>query len=81
MITVTVGEQEPQEKPFPKLMISDLGQIILATGTNDEAERPDLIVGILLHSNGYNIGDNGFTKCWAASAFTDYNGHITLQNA
>ena len=79
MIKVTVGEQKTQEKiPFPKLMISDLGQIILATSVNEE--REDLLVGTLIISNGYSIGGDGFTQAWCRSSFTDFNEPITLQN-
>ena len=84
MITVTLGEAKTQKKPFPKLMISNLGQIILAIETNDTNEkenRADLIVGVLIVSNGYPIGGNGFTKAWDGNCFTDYNDPITIQNA
>lgn len=80
-IKVTLGKEKTQEKPFPKLMISDLGQVILAIGQNNEDERPDLIVGVLVHSNGYEILGNGFTKNWHGDSFIDYNEPITIQNA
>jgi hypothetical protein len=79
MITVTVGEQKTQEKPFPKVMISDLGQIILAI--EPSIGREDLLTGYLLKSNGYPIGENGFTKNWSREKFTDFNDPITIQNA
>lgn len=78
MIKVTLGE-ELKEKPFPKLMISELGQIIYAVKVNEE--RDDLIVGFLFHSNGYGIGGHGFSEKWARSSFIDYNNAITIQNA
>ena len=81
MITVTLGEAKTQEKPFPKLMISNLGQIILAIGTNEKENSANLIVGVLIVSNGYPIGGNAFTKAWDGRSFTDYNEPITIQNA
>lgn len=78
MIEVTLSEEKrTKDKPFPKLMISDLGQVIIALSLNVER---DTLVGFLIKSNGYEIGGNGFTEGWCKSSFTDYNGSVTIQN-
>lgn len=78
-IKVTLGEAKTQEeKPFPKLMISDLGQIFYMVGVNED--RDDLLIGVEIHSNGYFIGGNGISKNMARALFKDYNEPITLQN-
>ena len=76
MITVTLGEAKPQEKPFPKLMIS-----ALSPNTKD-----DLVLflsekcGVKLSgSGGTIIGE--YSKDWWMEYFTDYNEPITIQNA
>ena len=80
MINVTLGEVKTQEeKPFPKLMISEVGQIFYMVEVNPN--RSDLLVGFQLHSNGFSIGGNGFSKRMSRSSFTDYNEPITIQNA
>jgi hypothetical protein len=78
-ITITVGEPKTQEvKPFPKLMISKIGQILYAQCLNPNDERS--IVGMLIHTNGYAIDEYNFSQYWCAYSFTDYNQPITLQN-
>jgi hypothetical protein len=74
MITVTVGEQKPQEKPFPKLMISsDFKEIVFFI----ESEY-----GVMITYSG--DGPDRRKQCHAGynmEFFTDYNEPITLQNA
>jgi hypothetical protein len=71
---VKVNEKEEYE--FPKLMISDLGQIILAYS---ESEDGKLLSGVLLVSNGYSI--NGcYTERWCADSFKDFNGSVEISN-
>lgn len=80
MINVTIGESKTQsEKPFPKLMTSELGQILYAFGLNES--RSDLIVGVLLRTNGYAIGKFNYSESWSRHNFTDFNELITIQNA
>jgi hypothetical protein len=71
---VKVNEKEKSE--FPKLMISDLGQIILAYS---ESEDGKLLSGVLLVSNGYSIG-RCYSETWAAHLFKDFNGSVEISN-
>lgn len=79
MIKVTLGasEETPKEKPFPKLMKSPVGTIvlfytkytgILLVAKDDEDGRP-LLVRIAEPYTNLDI-----------SRFTDYNEPITIQN-
>lgn len=73
-INVTLGEVKTQEvKPFPKLMKSADGLIVLFTKA---------ITGTVIYaptSNTEPLGHHSTT--WNPDAFTDYNEPITLQNA
>jgi hypothetical protein len=74
MIKVTIGESKPQEKSFPKLMI-----------TTDNTR----IVFFVSNRRGVQInGEKAFfdkfvhySDNWAMELFTDYNEPITIQNA
>ena len=74
MIKVTVGEQKTQsEKPFPKLMKSYKGTIVLF-------HKPTY--GFVLKAG--DDTNNSLTTTpdgWLMGDFTDYNEPITLQNA
>lgn len=74
MITVKTTTREKQEpKPFPKLMISDNGNIVLFT-------EPDFGTLIVASSTiGEEIGY--YHESWDTEVFTDYNEPITIQNA
>lgn len=63
---------------FPKLMISDLGQIFWMIKVNEQ--RDDLLVGFEIYHNGYSIGGVGFSKNMRRDIFTDFHGSITLKN-
>lgn len=63
------------QKPFPKLMISSLGQIILAHGISEDG----LLMGILLKSNGYEIASH-YSKNWHTPMFEDFEGSVILSN-
>ena len=68
MINVTLGEVKTQEeKPFPKLMISDSGIIVYFTSNR---------CGIAL--NDELLTD--YSEEWNMQFFTDYNEPVTLQN-
>ncbi len=76
MINVTLGEAKPQEKPFPKLMISCDGrepEWIIEVHKKDEKV-------IAIHRAGLYKGDIA-TEFELNNEFTDYNEPITLQNA
>lgn len=79
MIKVTLGEKPKEEKPFPKLMKSESGQIFYAIMVNKE--RDDLIVGFLLHADGYPVGEYGFSERLGRHLLSDFDSPITLQNA
>jgi hypothetical protein len=79
MVNVTLGEVKPQEKPFPKLMISDLGQIFYMLGINPD--KKECLIGFQIHSNGYPVTVDGYSRFMVRAKFTDYNEPITLQNA
>ena len=74
MITVKKTTEKKQEpKPFPKLMISETGNIVLFS-------EPDFGTLIVPSSTiGKEIGY--WQKSWATEFFTDYNEPITIQNA
>jgi hypothetical protein len=75
MIKVTVGEQNTQsEKPFPKLMNSKGGRIVVMINCNDM-----ICEGFQLN-NAYGEEPH-FSRCFIEEDFTDYNEPITLQNA
>ena len=65
---------DKKELPFPKLMISRYGRIILATSA-----RGNEIRGILMYEK---VTDDVCpilqADCWAADVFTDFYGSITL---
>jgi hypothetical protein len=74
MIKVTIGESKTQEKPFPKLMKSNLsGDLCLVF----ENESKDGYIGLNL--TGKHAGIVGFR--FVAKNCTDYNEPITIQNA
>jgi hypothetical protein len=76
MINVTLGEVEPQEKFFPKLM--------KGKKDNDVVLFYSEKTGIVIHKDSaasafYSFGS--YRTDWVMSAFVDYNEPITLQNA
>ncbi len=64
MINVLTSINLPKPKPFPKLMKSELGQIIYAV-----LENEDHLTGFLIESNGYAAGRFGFSESWDKRAF------------
>jgi len=65
-----------QNIEFPKLMISSLGQIVLALGPNNTDDR--LLRVVMLYDNNYPIGDI-YTKNFSKQ-LEDYHGEIILSN-
>ena len=73
MVQTTINtNQNSRSLPYPKLMISESGTIVLF--------KESAIGVVLLEGNSgfYKIGDNHFT--WDMNAFKDYYEVITLQN-
>ena len=72
MVHTTINtNQNSRSLPYPKLMISDKGTIVLFT---------DRAIGVVLlqGSSIYNIGF--YSATWDFTAFSDYYESITLQN-
>jgi hypothetical protein len=72
MVQTTINtNQNSRSLPYPKLMISDKGTIVLFS---------DRAIGVVLleGSSIYKIGFHSFT--WDLTAFSDYYEAITLQN-
>ena len=73
MITVKTTTEKQEPKPFPKLMISENGNIVLFS-------EPDFGTLIVPSSTiGKEIGY--WHESWDTEVFTDYNEPITIQNA
>jgi hypothetical protein len=72
MITVTLGEAKPQEKPFPKLMISDSGDVFYMVREK---------YGLPLTGSGWGFHQKEFADFSTYHlTFTDYNEPVTIQN-
>ena len=72
-IKVTIGESKTQEeKPFPKLMSTEYGTIVLMVKYG---------CGVVVHERSYCYGVGHYSEHWQPKSFTDYNEPITLQNA
>jgi hypothetical protein len=72
MVKTTINNnQNSRSLPYPKLMISDKGTIVLFS---------DRAIGVVLLEgfSNYKIGEHHFT--WDTTAFSDYYEAITLQN-
>ena len=69
--TAILTNQNSRSLPYPKLMISDKGTIVLFT---DRAKGMVLLEG----NSSYKLGD--YSNTWDLTAFSDYYEAITLQN-
>ena len=78
MIQVKINEreQEPQQKPFPKLMI-----------TTSDSNVKDRIILFTSETHGVVINVGSLSSCyageygeWNSNVFVDYNEPITIQN-
>jgi hypothetical protein len=69
--TAILTNQNSRSLPYPKLMISESGTIVLFK---------DRSVGVVLikGTSTYEIGH--YSNTWDFTAFTDFNASITLQN-
>jgi hypothetical protein len=66
-------------KEFPKIMVSTVGQIVLAIGPNEDKEGAMKIV--MLDDNGYPINNTGYTEMFDSKSLKDYKGSITISNS
>lgn len=68
----TTIKEHKQEKPFPKLMVSDTGVIVLFS---------DEINGVVIYDDtaSFVIGEHN-TNFWDMYEFKDFHGTITLEN-
>ena len=69
--TAILTNQNSRSLPYPKLMLSESGTIVL---------MKDRSVGVVLikGTSTYEIGF--YSNTWDITAFSDYNESITLQN-
>ena len=77
MITETriVGEPAPEPKPFPKLMRSHRGQVILFMGPNQ---------GVVVKAGSHTVWPVGdYSTKWVMTEFTDLptNEEVVLRNS
>lgn len=70
---VTV-EENKMELDYPKLMISDNGQIIMALGENEAN-----LIGVMIKSNGYPFCGGSYSENISKPAFKDFHGTITIE--
>ncbi len=73
MKSVVNVENAKAEKPFPKLMISESGRIVLFSklGCGTVLREPEV-------ETAYSIGH--YSDTWSLTKFTDFNGTVTLSN-
>jgi hypothetical protein len=72
-----VTVKEKTELGYPKLMISDVGQIIMALSDNQNDE--DCIIGVMIKSNGYPFCGTMYSENISKSKFVEFNGTITIE--
>ena len=70
-IEVNVKDQEKQESEFPKLMVSELGKIVLFTSKS---------VGTLIVPSSADKKVGHYCESWCEDVFTDFHGSVTLSN-
>ncbi len=71
MKSIVTDKPVPDEKPFPKLMISRLDGIIVLM----EKDYTGMVVG-----NPNSIHPLGHFDEWSDTGFTDYTGTVKLSN-
>ena len=72
MIVKQVEEMKQPVKPYPKLMISKSGNVVLFSS-------PKVGVAILVENDGpYTVGEH--IEDWVQEEFTDYTGKLELSN-
>jgi len=70
MITTRKNSEAPVEH-FPKLMISDMGTVVLFTEED---------MGTVVHKGDGNMRVGEFSETWYADAFEDFKGIVELKN-
>ncbi|MCP4182301.1 MAG: hypothetical protein GY761_03155 [Hyphomicrobiales bacterium] len=72
MKSIVRDEPEPNGKPFPKLMISKVTDVIMLMTSEDTGT-------VVARSDGDNqLGY--YNTMWDAKNFTDFTGSVTLSN-
>jgi hypothetical protein len=73
---IEVTESENEEETFPSLMISDMNQVILATGRDEHGN----LIGTNVNGKGFSIGY--YSVKWCEEDFThcDNKKVIELRN-
>ena len=74
MINVKLHKSEISSKPFPKLMISSNGRIVIFYKDRE---------GVVVKQSALpdSLPTGFYSESWDMSYFADYNEPITLQNA
>lgn len=68
---ITTTNKEDVEIPFPKLMLSDTGNLVWLSKENCGM--------VVKSSNGeYEVGY--YSETWVMPVFEDYDGQVTLSN-
>lgn len=78
-IKVNVTKIQSDEKTFPRLMRSRLGQIVLALGLKYPDDKNSTMKIVMLHDNGYSIGTEKYTENFTTE-LEDFNGELTISN-
>ena len=77
MIKATI-KKERRNEDFPKLMISDNGQVVFATEINKYDN--DCFEGFVV-CRGESVNKIGeFADCWSCDLFEHYSGEVILKN-
>lgn len=71
MITETSENIKRNNRPYPKLMISDSGMIVLFI-----RER----AGTVLHSSGLKSMEGRYDTEWPMRYYRDFEGELTMKN-
>lgn len=77
MVVVREDKTQAKTKPFPKLMISKTGTVIIARGYDDDLNSS--IEGTVLLSV-HSDPQGHHSKNFSARIFSDYTGTLTLSN-
>lgn len=76
MVVVREDKTQAKPKPFPKLMISKTGTVIIARGYDDFNSALEGTVLLQGHSDPQGYHSTEFF----AGVFSDYTGTLTLSN-
>ena len=74
----TITQPTPKSsRPFPKLMIDDVGDIFYMFQESADGEEGS---GILIHANSMNAKTGIYSAFWDLEQFQDFEGEVTLSN-